>query len=991
MKNCTKSGCKALKQLALATTLASASIASAQNTGPQVTFHWHMHQPIYWNDQKSAQEDRYEYAWESIQAKRAGRVNPLNDLDEIFGKADRVGAYQRVMRDSLANIGGQAPNSGAATSYSGALMENVRSLGNANQFGYSPQWKSGIQEANNWTTSTGAKRLEITQFSFHHALLALLNEETVKMELLLQQEIVKQEFGAGAISKGVFPTEMCFSTRLIPVFKEVGIEWSIVPGEHIARACPDFPVIFGGGGINNDPPNKADQINPPGEDFIIVPIDRGNSPINANPLSYQPAYVQYVDPETGEIDKIIAVPADNAQGWRDGFSCLSAGSFLPRLQARNNPAQPSLVLLSHDGDNAFGGGNSYYFECVPGMASSVASNGGAMTTIQHYLNQFPPDEDKVIHVTDGGWPYADSDFGSHSYINWNYPLIDAQGNIDPVNGWHEKPRDMAIFAATLNRVLTAQQISGHTPVMAKVLNPDANTHPVDRAWHYHLGSLDSGNVYFGPALDLEVKATIGANEAVQHTDPIINANLNADATPPTIWLPQRHPYNPGGTNFGVQYRYRQFIDDGDFHIWTFIADVNPTTAVLKYRIDADGTNPLNSIQNETFAGGAEVGDWIELPMASRAFPKNNVFNFGGIDFFELPTHISDHYSVEVVGLREVLIDYYIEAVDSRGNVAKSPIQHVWIGDGQGSTDPGGGGGNNRVTISPDPLVRGEVATITYNPTGGPLANATQLYLHWGKNNWLASSIPSPRPALSRVDASSPWTININIPGDAESIQFVFTTEALGGAGQWDNNNGQDWRYTPTGDLVTDPEDPDPTVNPWVMDGTVDTNAFTCVLPGGLTVGERNGWVYVSAPLVNNQDLFIYLMDNPEPGSAVNWAKAGTVGSYDYFLASESSNAFTGWFNNTGGAALPALPDSYVQFKGNGILEGAFRRNVITNGGSIYVAAGYYGNNDGGTLQSQIPTGNGNGNIEPAEHAFWPAGSLPCGDLPDPVVSGFRVQ
>ncbi|MGF1573818.1 MAG: hypothetical protein ACFCU1_12205 [Sumerlaeia bacterium] len=941
---------------------------AAQGTGPQVTFHWHMHQPIYWNDQKSPQEDRYEYAWESIMAKNAGRVNPLNDLNEIFGKPDRVGAYQRVMRDSLANIGGGHPNSGVVTSYSGALMENVRSLGNANQLGYSPNWKSGIAEANGWTTSTGASRLEITNFSFHHALLALHNEETVRMELLLMQEMIRQEFGPQAISKGVFPTEMCFSTRLIPTFVDLGIEWTIVPSEHIARATPDFPITFGGGGMNNDPPNKADQINPPGVDFITVSIDRGCSVTTANPLSYRPAYVQYVDPVTGEIDRMIAVPADNAQGWNDGYSCLSANSFMPAINAKNDPQFPSLVLLSHDGDNAFGGGNSYYFECVPGMAGSVAANGGGMTSVQHYLNQFPPAQDNVIHVTDGGWPYADSDFGSHSFINWNYPLLNAQGQIDPVNGWHEKPRDMAIFTETLNRVLTAQQISGHDPILTEILNPTASTHPVDRAWHYHLGSTDSGNVYFGPALDLEIKATIGANEAVEHTDPIIG-DASHDLTPPTIWLPQRQPYNPGGVNFGVQYGYKQFIDDGDFHIWTFIADVSgPVEAVLKYRIDHDGTNPLSSTQNETFAGGDEVGEWVSLPMNGRTFPKENIYNNPNIDFFELPTHISDHYSVEVKDLRNVLIDYYVEATDAKGNRSTSPIQHVWIGDGQGSTDTGGGGSGARLSVEPDPLVRGETATVTYNAVGSPLNDANQVYIHWGKNEW--QSIPSPRPALSRADANTSWTVDLLIPQDAETVQMVFTTEAVGGNGIWDNNGGADWRFTTTGGPII--VVPDPTANPFVMDGQIDDG---CTVEGALSLAEENGWLYVAIPLVAGQDAFIYLMDNPLPGRIANWDKSGNVGSFDMFLASESANDFASWFDSTV-SVVADDPARFVKFKGNGILEGAIRRSEV-GASSVYVAVGYYGTHGGDGLINQIPAGNSDGNIDETEHLFWPVGALPC--------------
>lgn len=772
--------------------VAMTSSLQAQSTAPQVTWHWHMHQPIYWNDQlRTGGVDRYEYAWESIQQKDGGAQYPENNLREIFGKDDRVAAYQYRMRDALSNIGGGHPNSGAATSYSGALMENVASLGDANQLGYNAGWAGAIDQANGWTTSQGGPRLDIVNFSYHHALMGLHNPETVYMELKLHQEKVKEIFGTDALSKGYFPSEMTFSVRQIPTLRQLGIDWAIVSGEHVARACPDFPVVYGSGGINCAPPNKADQINPNGESFIRVSIDRGCSPVHANPLSYQPAYAQYVDPETGTIDKVIVVPADMSQGWRDGYACIDA-SFLSTLADRNDPAQPSLVLLSHDGDNAFGGGFSYYNECVNNLANDATSRGGAVTSVQEYLDNFPPETNKVIHVEDGGWAYADSDFGSPSYINWNYPLLNAQGQHDPANGWHEKPREMALFTETLNRVLTAQQISGHSPDFSKILHPDASTHAVDRAWHYYLGSLDSGNVYFGTPLDLEIKAAIGCNEAFEHTDPIINGALSSDATPPTIWIPQRFPYNPGSSNFGVEFGYQEFVDDGDFHIWTFVADVSgPPSVTLKYRVDADGVNPLSSIQNETYAGGAEVGAWQTLAMTGRDFPANVPAGYSKpeINYTELPLHIARHYVTEVNDLRDVLIDYYVEATDTRGNTSRSPIQHVYVGDGSGSTpEPDAG-----VEVSPNPPVRGTDVTVTYDSNGRNL-DGQNVYIHHGDNDWDRVYTTDPYPAMSDA-GDGLWSYTFTVAEDANQIDMVFNNNA----GTWDNNGGADWHFTTAGE------------------------------------------------------------------------------------------------------------------------------------------------------------------------------------------------
>jgi len=796
---------------------------------------WHVHQPIYWNDQnRSGSVDRYEYAHESMQNKGGSTWNgyPQNDLDQIFGLDDRKAAYQYRMKDSLGTIGSHA-NSGVAVSYSGALMENVGSLGFAGWNGYSNDWWRPIKDANTWTTTLGKPRLDIVNFAYHHSLSGLHNPETNYMEIRLHQEKVKAIFGQSAVSKGFFPTEMTFSTRLIPTLKQLGINWSIASGEHIARACPDFPIVFGSGGINCAPPNRADQINPNGVEFLREQIDRGYSPANANPLSYQPAYAKYVDPETGTEHKIIVVPADQTMGWKDGYACLNGG-FIDQLEARNDPSQPSLVLMAHDGDNAFGGGFSYYNECVPGQANDVRNKGGEVTSVETYLAQFPPSTSKTIHVEDGGWGYADGDFGSPTYINWNYPLLNAQGQHDPANGWHEKAREMAIFTETLNRVLTAQKIKnvqeGYNPNFLKIMTPDGSTHPVDRAWHYYLGALDSGNVYYGTPLDLEIKGTIGCNEAFEHVDPILTSALGStpalDTVPPTVWLPQRFPYNPGSVNYGVEHQYKQYIDDGDFHIWTFIGEVSgPATAVLKYRIDGDGQNPLTSNQNETFVGGGEVGTWQSLPMNGRDFPAANIYNKGGLDYVELPQHIARHYSVEVVGLRDKLIDYYVEATDARGNVAKSPIQHVYIGTGEGS---GGGGGGSTVVLDPAPPVRGQNVTVTYDPTGRNLAGAPTVKIHYGFNNWQAGTVVTPDPSMTL--ANNKWTFTLLVPETATQLDIVFNN----GAGVWDNNGGADWHFTTS-----------------VSGGSPPTAAFTATPLSGVaplqvqftdtSVGVPTGW------------------------------------------------------------------------------------------------------------------------------------------------------
>lgn len=970
---------------------ALADSAFAQpSTAPHLTWHWHVHQPVYWNGQnRLGGVDRVEYAWESIQMKDGGSPHPTNDLRGIFGKEDRVAAYQWRMRDSLATFG-QFNRSGVTVSYSGALMMNVRSLGQANQLGYSPGWKNALAEANSWTTTGGKRRLEFVNFSFHHGLVGLLPEETVYMSVRLHQELIRREFGEGAISRGFFPSEMTWSKRLIPVMKRLGVDWTIVSGEHIARACPDFPIQFGQGGIGCDPPNRADQINPNGERFLRTTIQRGVSPVNANPLSFQPAHQQWVNPETGEIQSIVVVPADQGWSWLEGYGRIDA-QIIDDLKNRNDPAQPSLVLLAHDGDNDFAGGYTYYMENVAGLANDVAARGGVVTQISQYLQDFPPAPTRIVHVEDGGWVNADGDFGSPVYINWNYPLLNQSGQHDPANGWHEKVREMALFHEVQNRILTAEQLTpGYTRNFAKILEPDNNTHPIDRAWHYYLASFDSGNVYYGNVEDFSIKGTLGARKVDELIGGILASGAANDRTGPTVFVPQRHPYNPGSLNFGVayasnQYQGRRYVNDGDFTIWTFVADVSqPARAVLKYRIDADGINPLNTTENETFAGGPGVGEWQEIEMVGREFPKGNVYNKPGVNYFLLggggdllPNTMPMHFHAEVKGLRSTLIDYYVEATDARGNVTRSPIQHVYIGDGSGAT----GGVDSTVTVQPNPPVRGESVTVTYNSNGRNLAGAAQVYMHHGRNNYAGGAV-SPDAVMTNAGGGL-WTYTYTVPADALTLNMVFNN----GSGTWDNNGGANWNFTTTGEPTPSPTpsntpSPSPTLspdqNPFIMDGQLDANV--CAIGAGFHVAERNGWVYVATTALSGNDNFIYVSANPTPLVPANWAKAGQVGRYDFFLAGEASNDYSSWFDTT---AAFADNSDFVSRRSGSLLEGAFRKSRI--GSTAHVALGVFANADGGALVAQSPAGNGDGNLDTAEFLAVVTGVPICAE-PTPSPS-----
>jgi hypothetical protein len=942
----------------------SPALALAENV--HFTYLWHLEQPIYWPDRQTSGTDRYEHAWQSILRRDAGAAHPSNNLRDIFGLDDRRAVYQYRVKDTINDLRWTA-EAGAQISYSGGLIHNINSLGSANQLGYASNWAQNFRDARNWYTSkpNAKPRLDIVNFSFHHALLPLLEESTIRREIQVYKAAYAPTWGSTpAISKGFFPSEMAFNTRMIPISASEGIEWSIVSAEKLSRACADFPVILGSGGINCDPPNKADQLNPAAGFYFRQSIDRGCSPAEAAPFSLMPHRAQYVNPSTGSVSSIIVVPASMSLSWKDGYAPMGTGYF-STLNSHNTGARPILVVLAHDGDNAWGGGFSYYREATPNLVSSAVSQGYIPTVIEQYLADHPVPSNAIVHVEQGAWVNADGDFGSPQMLNWNWPPVNADGSINILGGWAEDIRNWAIITANQNRIDTAEQIwltqGGQAVRPDKIFNPDAATTSIERAWHYFLGGLNSGYMYYGTAEDFEVKPTIAGNRALEFANPIINAAPHLDQTGPTIWHPQRFPWNPGSLNFGPMYGYQQFQAPVDFDVYTFVSDVSGLASVtLKYRVDVDGANPLNNNDNETYAGGAGVGAWQSVTMTQRAFPAGNVLNSPTIDFFVLPQVIADQYTGRIVGQSNKLLDYYIEAVDTRGNIKRSTIEHVWVGDGSGSS--GGGGNDPAVVISPESPTAGEQVTITYNPSGRNLASANPVSMHWGVNNWATVFTP---PYVTMSPAGANWQTTITLPQNATQLDVVFNNSpggANGGsASTWDNNNGSDWHF------AVQPGNGDPPAQ-WVMDGVLDQAATLIQTNTGLSLwaGLIGDVLYVATnDAGEGNDHFILLARDANPLAPAMWAKAGQVADWDAFLADENSNDYEGWFDATG--ATQAMTGA-----NGGVLEGTINlaQEFGTRPSSIRLAVALFGNADGGSLLNthQIaPSVNSDGNVDASEY------------------------
>ena len=757
----------------------------AANTSVHTTWLWHLHQPVYWPDRAPANHngvDHYQNAWDTIQL---GNAHP-NDtsLSTVFGAGDRVAAYQGGPSATVNGLRGYL-NAGAQVNMSGALMENVQSLAVAGQLGYGAGWNSGNTAARTWTTSNGKPRMDMVNFTYHHAMAPLISDETLEMELRIHQRQMQIFWGTGVpLSRGYFPAETCFSERMIPVLNKVGIAWTVIANNHLSRTCPDMPIVTGSGGEMCDLPNLADQINPAqgAGSYRRLAIDRGCSPTQVMPFGFQLHYARYVDPNTGAASEIMLAPSDQVFGWKDSYSTWDLGLIAP-LAAVNNPAKPSLVLCAHDGDNAWSGGSSYYQQWVGQMAGTAVSDGYEPTTIEQFIHDFPPATNDVVHVEDGGWVFADGDMGSPSFINWNWPpsySTNGANVVDPSIGVTDKGDNWRVIIATENRVKTAQQISGITPNIDQVRDPGSfSTTPngVELGWHYYLASLDSGFVYYGCTADECERAIVAQSNAVRNVNSYLS-NLANDTTPPTVFLPQRSPWNPGGTNFGVQYGYKTVVaPTSDFWVWTYAYDVSGITNVsLMLRVN--GTNPPTSDQFKTYAGGALAGAWQVTNMTQRVTPDSSGYT---------PQYLADYYYTQVSSISNAFVDYYISATDAHGNTYKSPIQHVYVGAGSGSSS--GGGGSGPVSLTPTNPIAGNSVTIQYAATGRAIASAGTVYLHLGWNGW--SPVVSPDPAMTFNSASNWWQYTATIPSTAAQLNCVFNN----GSGTWDNNSGANWNFS----------------------------------------------------------------------------------------------------------------------------------------------------------------------------------------------------
>jgi len=876
----------------LATLLVCTATAFSATDALHYVNHWHLHQPIYWPMPSRAGIQRWELAPESIDYKNTNpwAGHPANDLGAIFGKDDRVAAYQSRPRDALSTITSY-PEAGFTVSYTGALAMNVKALGDQYRLGYSPDWKTPWREARGWTTVGGKSRMNIVLTGFHHPFFPLLPDDTVARRYIqLYKAIYGEAWGTAVpMSTGFWPLELAFSERMIPILKSEGINWTYVANSHLSRCLSNWPATPGNG-MNTEPPNKAGQSNGTGSVWRNASID-GRPTTNELRFSYRPHYAQYIDPETGTPSKIIVVPCADYEGYVDGYSAFPVDLFDAIAQAAE-VGKPPLVVLAHDGDNAWGGGYDSYMTNTPNKASGASARGYVPSTTEEYLANFPVDVNDIVHVEDGSWVNADSDFGSPTFSNWNWPWVKNnypdKPTFDPVNSWDDNSQYWAIMTAVSNRVLTAESYVG-APNINNILHPEVTSNNVEKAWHYLLGFADSGHIYYGTSSDFTFIPIVAGNKACDFADAVIGeGELSAgasDTVPPTVWVPQRFPYNPGSLNYGVAYNWKSWTYPCDFDVFTFVYDASGLSSVkLKYRTATGANTTPIAPDNYTYSGGTAVSAWQEITMSSGTWPVKVYLNETLQDPPPCtPKYLPLRYWAHVNVGTNKLVDYYIEAVDKKGNVRKTAIQHVWVGDASFEETSG--------LWTPQNPTSDQQVTIFGSQLGKPGK------LHWGVNGWThPSSEYWPTNSTTTVYDSLSVETQLLFNGTSyyitlgpfmgsqpvSEINFCFHWDD----NTWDNNGGADWK------IIVSPADTNPPPAPQRLTPTAKNQAIdlsweqvTGVSLAGYNIYEWNvaGSTYVKlASLVTWTTGYTVTVSTPSGNPLVN----GTT--YTYAVTSQKS-------------------------------------------------------------------------------------------------------
>jgi hypothetical protein len=567
--------------------------------------HKHMHQPYY-----NTTDRHY---WDG-------------EKDQIFGS--RVGNYTDFIPAAVHQyIGGGLAHAGLSTSWSGSLIEQLNRCGAeglcGGRFG---GWNAALRAIAQEKTALGHPRVDFSAFGFYHPLMALIPHRNIVRQIDWHRGIIREAFGVEA-SPVMFPPETAFHVRMIPALIEAGIEAVIYDSIHRFRACQDYPYA----GINEGmlPPNQAEQVNPPVDDWLQLNNIWAGSKIS--PSLLKPEYVAYEDP-TGKTHQMIAVPAERYIGNEDargGFGALQyphvLGQVYDQIVATGSfdAKHPPFFLLHSDGDNHGGGADSYYKHNTGRLVEWLNEDSRfELTTIRDYLQRFPPDPTRTVHIEPGSWSGADN--GDPQFMKW-FSRYNEPYSPD-LNSW---------------AVLTAFQNEVHAVEDAEPGHPS-----LPEAVRLMLTAETSCYWYWTGQHIWDQQVTNAANMGHGLLGAAVAALIaeGRDRTGPTIFAPWVTPENPGGKRWG-QGCLLDAPREGVVHTFVYdISGLKRVTLVLR-------------------TGGTETRQAMD---DHGAYPS------------QTGASLTAHYYTARLPVGAGGVRYFIEAEDGRGNLATSALERVYL-------------------------------------------------------------------------------------------------------------------------------------------------------------------------------------------------------------------------------------------------------------------------------------------------------------------------
>ncbi|TVR59978.1 MAG: glycosyl hydrolase family 57 [Candidatus Competibacteraceae bacterium] len=567
--------------------------------------HKHMHQPYY-----NTTDRMY---WDG-------------EKDGIFGS--RGGPYTHLIPAAARQyIGGGLPHAGLSTSWSGSLIEQLdRCAADGLCGGRFSGWNHDLRSLAQEQTELGHPRVDFVAFGFFHPLMPLIPDRNIVKQVEWHRAIIRAAFGLEA-STVMFPPETAFHVRMIPALNQAGVKAVIYDSIHRFRACKDYPYA----GINEGmlPPNPAEQVNPPVDDWLQLHNIWAGSKIS--PSLLKPEYVQYEDPD-GKLHQIIAVPAERYLGNEDargGFGALQYPDVLGQVYnhivdtGTFDPKHPPFFLLHSDGDNHGGGADSYYNHNTGQLVQWLQGDPRfELTTVHDYLDRFPPDPAKAAHIEPGSWSGADN--GDPQFMKW-FSRYDQPYSPD-LNSW-------AVLTAFQNVVHALEDAVPGKPWL-------------DDISRLMLTAETSCYWYWTGQHEWDQQVTNAANKGYGMVKSEVDALLAAgkDRTGPTIFPPWVTPENPGGKRWG-QGCLLDAPREGTVH--TFVHDISGLKRVTLVLRAATGESRIPMTDNGPYP--SQTGAAITAQYFTAKLP---------------------------VGAGDVR--YYLEAEDGKGNIARGALERVYL-------------------------------------------------------------------------------------------------------------------------------------------------------------------------------------------------------------------------------------------------------------------------------------------------------------------------